>query len=69
MMLNFWVSGERVGDLIFATNSVYAKDNRVKVSEELFEDPEIAFPDGIHGGKQPSLYSDKYTKHKVPSPI
>ena len=50
------LSGEMVGDIVFAANSVYAIDNRVKVSEELFEDLKVAFPDGsIHGAQLPSV--------------
>jgi predicted AlkP superfamily phosphohydrolase/phosphomutase len=50
------LSGERAGDVIFAANSVYVIDNRVKVSEELFEDVKVGFPDGsIHGAQLPSV--------------
>src|SRR5919198_326505 len=50
------LSGERVGDVIFAANSIYAVDNRVKVSGDLFEDLKVAFRDGsIHGAQLPSV--------------
>jgi predicted AlkP superfamily phosphohydrolase/phosphomutase len=50
------LGGERVGDVIFAANHVYAVDNRVKVSEELFEDLKVGFPDGsLHGQQLPSV--------------
>jgi len=50
------LSGERVGDVIFAANPVYAIDNRVKVDGDLFEDLKVAFRDGsIHGAQLPSI--------------
>jgi predicted AlkP superfamily phosphohydrolase/phosphomutase len=50
------LSGERVGDVIFAANPVYAIDNRVKVGGDLFEDLKVAFRDGsIHGAQLPSV--------------
>ena len=50
------LGGERVGDVIFAANPVYAIDNRVKVSGDLFEDLKVAFRDGsIHGAQLPSV--------------
>jgi predicted AlkP superfamily phosphohydrolase/phosphomutase len=50
------LSGERAGDVIFAAHPVYAVDNRVKVSGDLFEDLKVAFRDGsIHGAQLPSV--------------
>jgi len=50
------LSGERVGDVVFAASPVYAIDNRVKVSGDLFEDLKVAFRDGsIHGAQLPSV--------------
>jgi predicted AlkP superfamily phosphohydrolase/phosphomutase len=50
------LSGERAGDVIIAANSVYVFDNRVKISDPLFEDVKVAFPDGsIHGAQLPSV--------------
>jgi predicted AlkP superfamily phosphohydrolase/phosphomutase len=50
------LSGERAGDIIFAAGSTYAIDNRVKISEDLFEDLGIGFPDGsIHGAQFPTV--------------
>jgi predicted AlkP superfamily phosphohydrolase/phosphomutase len=50
------LSGERVGDVIFAANPIYAIDNRVKVGGDLFEDLKVAFRDGsIHGAQLPSV--------------
>jgi predicted AlkP superfamily phosphohydrolase/phosphomutase len=52
----FGLSGKRVGDVVFAASPVYAIDNRVKVSGELFEDLKVAFRDGsIHGAQLPSV--------------
>jgi predicted AlkP superfamily phosphohydrolase/phosphomutase len=50
------LGGERIGDVIFAANPVYAVDNRVKVGGDLFEDLKVAFRDGsIHGAQLPSV--------------
>jgi predicted AlkP superfamily phosphohydrolase/phosphomutase len=50
------LSGERAGDVIFAAHPVYAVDNRIKVSGDLFEDLKVAFRDGsIHGAQLPSV--------------
>jgi predicted AlkP superfamily phosphohydrolase/phosphomutase len=50
------LGGERVGDVVFAASPVYAIDNRVKVSGDLFEDLKVAFRDGsIHGAQLPSV--------------
>ncbi|HXX05822.1 MAG TPA: alkaline phosphatase family protein, partial [Candidatus Bathyarchaeia archaeon] len=50
------LSGERVGDVIFAANPVYAGDNRLKVSGDMFEDLKVGFRDAsIHGAQLPAL--------------
>jgi predicted AlkP superfamily phosphohydrolase/phosphomutase len=50
------LSGERVGDVVFATNPIYAGDNRLKISGELFEDLKVGFRDAsIHGAQLPSV--------------
>jgi predicted AlkP superfamily phosphohydrolase/phosphomutase len=50
------LSGERIGDVIFACNPVYVLDNRVKVSGDLFEDLKTGLPGGsIHGQQLPSV--------------
>jgi len=50
------LSGERAGDVVFATNPVYAGDNRLKLSGDLFEDLKVGFIDGsIHGAQLPSV--------------
>jgi predicted AlkP superfamily phosphohydrolase/phosphomutase len=50
------LSGERAGDVIYATNPIYASDNRLKVSGDLFEDLKVGFPDAsIHGSQLPSV--------------
>jgi predicted AlkP superfamily phosphohydrolase/phosphomutase len=50
------LSGERIGDVIFACNPVYALDNRIKLSGDLFEDLKTGMPGGsIHGQQLPSV--------------
>jgi predicted AlkP superfamily phosphohydrolase/phosphomutase len=50
------LSGERAGDVIYATNPIYASDNRLKVTGDLFEDLKVGFPDAsIHGSQLPSV--------------
>ena len=51
------LSGDRVGDVVFATTHSSVIDNRVRVREELFEDVKVGFKDGsIHGQRLPSVY-------------
>ena len=55
------LSGERAGDIIFAANPIYAGDNRLKISGELFEDIKVGFRDGsIHGAQLPSVDLGEY---------
>jgi predicted AlkP superfamily phosphohydrolase/phosphomutase len=55
------LSGERVGDVVFAVNPVYVSDNRMKFSEDLFENLKTGLPDGsIHGQQLPSVDLGKY---------
>lgn len=55
------LSGERAGDVIFATNPIYAGDNRLKTSGELFEDLQVGFRDAsIHGAQLPSVDLGKF---------
>ena len=55
------LSGERAGDVVFATNPVYAGDNRLKLSGDLFEDLKVGFIDGsIHGAQLPSVDMGEY---------
>lgn len=50
------LSGERAGDVIYATNPIYASDNRLKITGDLFEDLKVGFPDAsIHGSQLPSV--------------
>jgi len=55
------LSGERSGDVIFATHAIYAGDNRLKISGDLFEDIKVGFRDGsIHGAQLPSVDLGEY---------
>ncbi|MDE1828713.1 MAG: alkaline phosphatase family protein [Thaumarchaeota archaeon] len=55
------LGGNRVGDIVYATNSIYASDNRLKIGDELFEDLKAGFPDAsIHGSQLPSVDMGKY---------
>lgn len=50
------LSGDRVGDIVFAAHPLYAIDNRVRINEELFENLKTLYPDGsIHGAQLPSV--------------
>jgi len=49
------LSGERTGDVIYATDPVYVSDNRISSSDELFADLNTGFRDGsIHGSQLPT---------------
>jgi predicted AlkP superfamily phosphohydrolase/phosphomutase len=55
------LGGERSGDIVYATNAIYASDNRLKVSGDLFEDLRVGFPGAsIHGSQLPSVDMGKY---------
>jgi len=55
------LSGEMVGDIVYATNPTYASDNKLKMSDDLFEDLKVRFPDAsIHGSQLPSVDMGKH---------
>ncbi len=54
------MTGERVGDVVFAANPIYAVDNRITAGD-LFVDLKTGLPDGsIHGAQLPSVDLGKY---------
>jgi len=50
------LSGERVGDIVFAAHPIYAGDNRLELKEGLFADLKVGLYGGsIHGAQLPTV--------------
>jgi predicted AlkP superfamily phosphohydrolase/phosphomutase len=55
------LSGERVGDVVFAANPVYAGDTRLELKEGLFADLKVGLYGGsIHGAQLPTVDLGEY---------
>ena len=55
------LSGERVGDVVFAAHPFYAGDNRLELKEGLFADLKVGLYGGsIHGAQLPSVDLGEY---------